>query len=99
MRNNISNVVRLHGSFEPLGDLSHPPVSRQVERRQQTEYIKEEDFIFASAALKGKQPFCGQNMNAQLVKPAAVELGLVDAHGNFGKALDPRGCTWSNFCG
>jgi integrase len=48
------------------------------EFRQQTEYDKDEDFIFASAALKGKQPLCDQTMNAQFVKPAAVELGLVD---------------------
>ena len=49
-----------------------------TEFRQQTEYSKDEDFIFASAALRGKQPLCGQTMNAQFVKPAAIELRLAD---------------------
>ena len=30
------------------------------------DYSEDEDFIFASAALRGKQPLCGQTMTAQL---------------------------------
>ena len=37
--------------------------------RQQTPYDKDEDFIFASAKLKGKQPLWGQTVNADFVKP------------------------------
>jgi len=55
-----------------------------TEFRQQTEYSKDEDFIFASAALRGKQPLCGQTMNAQFVKPAAIELRLADESERFG---------------
>ena len=52
--------------------------------RQQTEYGKDEDFIFASPTLNGKQPLWGQTMNAQFVKPAAIELGLVAERERFG---------------
>ena len=38
---------------------------------------QDEDFVFASPTLKGKQPLWGQTMNAQFVKPAGIELGLV----------------------
>ena len=46
--------------------------------RQQTPYDKDEDLIFASSKLKGKQPLWGQTMNADFVKPAVVALGLVN---------------------
>jgi len=54
------------------------------EFRQQTEYGKGEDFIFASAALNGQQPLWGQTMNAHFVKPAAVGLGLANESERFG---------------
>ena len=54
------------------------------EFRQQTPYDKDEDFVFASPTLNGKQPLWGQTMNALFVKPAAVELGLVADEDRFG---------------
>jgi site-specific recombinase XerC len=52
--------------------------------RQQTPYNKVEDFVFASPTLNGKQPLWGQTMNAQFVKPAAIELGFVTEEERFG---------------
>ena len=52
--------------------------------RQQTPYDKDEDFIFASPKLKGKQPLWGQTMNADFVKPAVMALGLVAKGERFG---------------
>jgi hypothetical protein len=37
----------------------------------------QEDFVFASPYLEGKQPLWGQTMNAKFVKPDAIELGLI----------------------
>ena len=54
------------------------------EFRQQAEYNKDEDFVFASVTLNGKQPLWGQTMNAQFVKSAAIELGLVTEGERFG---------------
>ena len=54
------------------------------EFRHETPYDKEEDFVFASPTLNGKQRLWGQTMNAQFVKPAAVELGLVAEEDRFG---------------
>jgi integrase len=54
------------------------------EWRQQTPYNKDEDFIFASPTLNGKQPLWGQTMNADFVKPAALALGLVAKGEHFG---------------
>ena len=51
---------------------------------QQTLYNKDEDFIFASPTLNGKQPLWGQTMNADFVKPAALALGLVTKGERFG---------------
>ena len=55
-----------------------------TEWRQQTQYNRDEDFIFASPKLNGKQPIWGQTMNANFVKPAAVDLGLVAKDERFG---------------
>jgi len=52
--------------------------------RQQTPYDRDEDFIFASPKLKGKQPLWGQTMNTDFVKPAVVALGLVGKSERFG---------------
>ena len=54
------------------------------EFRQETPYDKDEDFVFASPTMNGKQPLWGQTTNAQFVKPAAVELGLVAEGDRFG---------------
>jgi integrase len=51
---------------------------------QQTEYNNNEDFVFASPTFNGKQPLWGQTMNAQFVKPAAIELRLIAANERFG---------------
>lgn len=42
--------------------------------REQTPYHREEDFIFASPTLGGKQPLWGQTLNADFVQPAAMGL-------------------------
>jgi integrase len=55
-----------------------------AEWRQQTLYNEDEDFIFASPKLNGKQPLWGQTMNADFVKPAALALGLVAKGERFG---------------
>ena len=55
-----------------------------AELRRQTEYGREDDFVFASPTLDGKQPLWGQTMNAQFVKPAAVALGLANEGEPFG---------------
>jgi hypothetical protein len=47
-------------------------------------YNKDEDFIFASPTLNGKQPLWGQTMNADFVKPAVLALGLVTKSERFG---------------
>ena len=52
--------------------------------RQQSPYSKDDDFVFASPNLDGKQPLWGQTMNAKFVKPAAIELGLVAESERFG---------------
>jgi site-specific recombinase XerC len=52
--------------------------------RRQTEYGKDDDFVFASPTLNGKQPLWGQTMNAQFVKPVAINLGFVAANEHFG---------------
>jgi hypothetical protein len=57
---------------------------RSSDWRQQTPYDKDEDFIFASPKLKGKQPLWDQTMNADFVKPAVVALGLVAKGESFG---------------
>jgi integrase len=55
-----------------------------TELRQQSPYTGAEDFVFASPFLDGKQPLWGQTMNAKFVKPAAIELGLINEGERFG---------------
>jgi integrase len=55
-----------------------------AEWRQQTVYNKDEDFIFASPKLNGKQPLWGQTMNADFVKPAMLALGFATEGERFG---------------
>ncbi len=52
--------------------------------RQQSPYSGDEDFVFASPSLSGRQPLWGQTMNADFVKPAALALGLVAKGERFG---------------
>jgi integrase len=52
--------------------------------RQETEYGRDEDFVFASPTLDGIRPLWGQTMNAHFVKPAAVALGLASESERFG---------------
>ena len=54
------------------------------ELRQQTEYSRDDDFVFASPTLDGKSPLWGQTMNAKFVIPAAIALGLVADDECFG---------------
>ena len=44
--------------------------------RKQAAYGKDEDSIFASTKLEGRQPLWGQTLNADFLKPAAVTLGV-----------------------
>ncbi len=55
-----------------------------TELRQQSPYNGEEDFVFASPYVEDKQPLWGQTMNAKFVKPAAIELGLINEGERFG---------------
>jgi integrase len=59
-----------------------------TEWRRQTPYHRDEDFLFASDTVQGKQPLWGQTMNNHFVKPAAVALGFVAQTERFG---------WHNF--
>jgi len=52
--------------------------------RNESPYNGDEDFVFASPYLDGKQPLWGQTMNAKFVKPAAMELGLIAEGERFG---------------
>ena len=60
-----------------------------AEWRQQTVDNKDEDFIFASPKLNGKQPRWGQTMNADFVKPTLLALGLVTKGRTFWLAPFP----------
>ncbi len=62
----------------------HGLAAMLIELRKQSVYNGDADFVFASPYLDGKQPLWGQTMNAQFVKPAAIELGLVTAEERFG---------------
>jgi integrase len=55
-----------------------------TEWRQQTEYGRDEDFIFASPKLEGRKPMCGQTMNSDFVKPAVKALGFIAEGERFG---------------
>jgi integrase len=82
-RGEILNRTKTKASKAPV-PMCEALATTLNELRQQTEYGKEEDFVFASPTLKGEQPLWGQTMNAQFVKPTAIELGLVVEGGHFG---------------
>ncbi len=65
--------------------------------RQQSPYNGEEDFVFASPYFEGKQPLWGQTVNADFVKPDAIELGLIAEGERFGwHRLRHSLSTWAN---
>jgi integrase len=82
-RGEILNRTKTKASKAPV-PMCEALATTLSELRQQTEYGKDEDFVFASPTLNGKQPLWGQTMNAQFVKPAAIELGLVAEDERFG---------------
>ena len=82
-RGEILNRTKTKASKAPV-PMCEALATTLNELRQQTEYSKDEDFVFASPTLKSKQPLWGQTMNAQFVKPAAIELGLVAEGEHFG---------------
>ncbi len=55
-----------------------------AEWRRETPYRKDEDFIFASPTLNGRNPLWGQTINARYLKPAALALGLITEAERFG---------------
>ena len=65
----------------PLGDSA---INERLAFAPTDRIRQDEDFVFASPTLKGKQPLWGQTMNAQFVKPAGIELGLVAEGEHFG---------------
>jgi hypothetical protein len=72
----ILNRTKIKASKAPV--LMCEALARTLNKlRQQTEYSRDEDFVFASPTLDGKRPLWGQTMNAKFVKPAANALGLV----------------------
>jgi integrase len=82
-RGEILNRTKTKASKAPV-PMCEALAATLNELRHQTEYGKDEDFVFASPTLKGKQPLWGQTMNAQFVKPAAIELELVAEGEHFG---------------
>lgn len=82
-RGEILNRTKTKSSKAPV-PMCEALAANLAELRRQTEYNKNEDFVFASPTLNGKQPLWGQTMNAQFVKPAAIELGLVATTEHFG---------------
>jgi integrase len=52
--------------------------------RSQTPYHRDTDFVFASDKLNGKKPRCGQMVNRDYLKPAAIEAGIIKEGERFG---------------
>ncbi len=82
-RGEILNRTKTKASKAPV-PMCEALAATLNELRQQTEYSKDDDFVFASPTLNGKQPLWGQNINANFVKPAAVESGLIAEGARFG---------------
>lgn len=82
-RGEMQNRTKTTASRAPVG-MCAALARFLTEWRQHTPYNKEEDYIFASPKLDGKQPMWGQTMNANFVKPAAVALGLIGEDERFG---------------
>jgi len=82
-RGEISNRTKTKASKAPV-PMCEALAKTLNELRQQAEYSRDEDFVFASPTLEGKRPLWGQTINARFVKPAAVALGLVSESERFG---------------
>lgn len=95
-RGEILNRTKTKASKAPV-PMCEALATTLRELRQQSEYSKDEDFVFASPTLNGEQPLWGQTMNAQFVKPAAIALGLAAATERFGwHRLRHSLSTWAN---
>lgn len=44
--------------------------------RDQTKYIKTEDWVFASPAARGRKPYWGQCLMRTIIRPAAAKIGI-----------------------
>ena len=44
--------------------------------RDQTKYSKAEDWVFASRAARGRQPYWGQCLMRTIIRPAAAKIGI-----------------------
>lgn len=95
-RGEILNRTKTKASKAPV-PMCEALATTLRELRQQSEYSKDEDFVFASPTLNGEQPLWGQTMNAQFVKPAAIALGLAATTERFGwHRLRHSLSTWAN---
>jgi integrase len=57
----------------------HPILAEILKNwRKQTPYGKDEDWVFPSFKLRGKQPRTASTMVADYVRPAAVKLGIIN---------------------
>ena len=73
-RGEILNRTKTKASKAPV-PMCESLAANLAELRQQTEYGKDDDFVFASPALNGKQPLWGQTMNAQFIKTSCNRVG------------------------
>lgn len=65
--------------------------------KSQTPYHRDTDYVFASDKLKGTKPRCGQMVNRDYLKPAAVEAGIIKQEERFGfHSLRHSLSTWVN---
>ena len=57
----------------------HPILAAILESwRKETPYAKDEDWVFPSLKLRGKQPRTASTMVADYIRPAAVRLGIIN---------------------
>jgi integrase len=65
--------------------------------KSQTPYHRNTDYVFASDKLKGAKPRCGQMVNRDYLKPAAVAAGIIEQGERFGfHSLRHSLSTWVN---
>ncbi len=65
--------------------------------RSQTPYHRDTDYVFASDKLKGTKARCGQMVNRDYLKPAAVAAGIIKQEERFGfHSLRHSLSTWVN---
>jgi integrase len=82
-RGEIVNRTKTKASKAPV-PMCEALAAMLTELRRQSPYNADEDFVFASPYLEGKQPLWGQTMNAKFIKPATLQLGLVAEGERFG---------------